>query len=63
LKNDFVVWGKRTSLTGVEIPIHARYAIDKKPTSYTTLGGKTYTSDVYDWRELIYQMALDYFGG
>ena len=63
LKNDFVVWGKRKSSNGVEIPIHARYAIDKKPTSYTTLGGITYTSDEYDWRELIYQMALDYFGG
>lgn len=63
LRNDFIVWGKRTSPNGAEIPIHARYAIDKKPTKYTTLGGEEYTSDKYDWRELIYQMALDYFGG
>ena len=26
-----------------------------------TQESKTYTSDEYDWRELIYQMALDYF--
>jgi hypothetical protein len=25
------------------------------------LDNKTYSSDEYDWRELIYQMALDYF--
>ena len=84
LKNDYSVWGERESAAGAQIPIHYRYAIDYKPTVYTTLNiteedvadhnavygetaglkpqeSKTYTSDEYDWRELIYQMALDYF--
>lgn len=57
VKNDFVVWGaKKSSST----PIHARYAIHSKPKSYKNFKGVTYTSDKYDWRELIYQMAIDY---
>jgi hypothetical protein len=34
LRNDFSVWGKYKSISGAELPIHMRYAIDKKPTSY-----------------------------
>ena len=34
LKNDFAIWGTRKSATGDDLPIHARYAIDKKPTQY-----------------------------
>ncbi len=34
LKNDFTVWGKKKSLSGAEIPIHMRYAIDEKPFRY-----------------------------
>ena len=63
LRNDFSVWGKRKIDSDIELPIHMRYAIDKKPTEYTTIrfeDNKTYTSDEYDWRELIYQMAKDY---
>lgn len=114
LKNDFSLWGKRTSLSGVEIPIHLRYAIQHRPkiykkisnnaaqekdlitkgdifiSSFTTIAertellkdlvtettslipsvtepGKYYSTTgisskiwVVDWRELIYQMALDY---
>jgi hypothetical protein len=37
-----------------------RYAIDKKPISYTTTDNVTYTTQTWDWRELIYQMAVDY---
>ena len=99
LKNDFSIWGQRTSASGATIPVHIRYAIDQKPVSYTTiyvanddpailaynekygteLKGQenqiTYKpSDKYDegiengrsviycdWREVLYQMALDYF--
>ena len=71
LRNDFSVWGTRTSATGAEIPIHARFAIDTKPTFYKSLSnGNIYVSarnEMYpsaiirDWRELIYQMAVDYF--
>ena len=61
LKNDFAIWGKRKSITGAELDIHMRYAIDHKPTQYYSLKDqKLYTSDKVDWRELIYKMALDY---
>ena len=64
LKNDYSVWGARQSVSGAAIPVHMRYVIDKKPQSYTTIGREinlTYSSDEYDWRELIYQMAKDYY--
>lgn len=79
VKNDFTVWGKKTTVNGAEIPIHARFAIDKKPTFYKNLAGDIFITKNYiyadgdyeqsgnekiiiiDWRELIYQMALDYF--
>ena len=62
LKNDFSIWGTRKSISGAEIPIHLRYAIDKKPTRYQWSDGSRIfeTSDDCDYRELIYQMALDY---
>ena len=60
LKNDYSVWGTRKSLSGKDIPVHMRYAIDRKPISYTTTDNVTYTTQDWDWRELIYQMAVDY---
>lgn len=82
LRNDYSVWGVRKSVNGADLPIHARYAIDKKPREYYAFNGILYytteaTSDpsdqltnmsaskkmLVDWRELIYQMALDYFAG
>lgn len=71
VKNDFTVWGTKEGVAG-ELPIHMRVAIDNKPKSYTASTGITYDtalkegqeeSDILklvDWRELIYQMALDY---
>lgn len=44
IRNDFSVWGTRKSVTGQEIPVHMRYAIDKKPTFYITYDDKCYTS-------------------
>jgi hypothetical protein len=74
IRNDFTIWGKKRSATGSEIPIHARYAIDKKPLFYySLLQKKLYCSneeiknklnaetDLVDWRELIYLMAEDYY--
>ena len=44
LRNDFSIWGVRKSVSGNEIPVHMRYAIDKKPLYYTTYDGSvTYT--------------------
>lgn len=84
LRNDYVIWGERQTVSGAMVPVHMRYAIDRKPTSYTTItvdennpdllaynekynlqvGGQTsetYTTDEYDWREIIYRMAIDYY--
>ena len=95
LKNDFSIWGTNAN----DLAIHLRYAIDVKPTKYTTYDGVEYEAGeitdelaeeiqglidrmdgaepeeqeelkaqkdaIYrthcDWRELIYQMALDWF--
>lgn len=125
IRNDFSIWGKRKSVSGQDLPVHMRYAIDFKPSYYKPLrfdengnqilDNKAYASFEYreyeqvklteetfvsymyytknlngtysladnynkdtiyykasededkdnliyvDWRELIYQMALDYF--
>ena len=66
LKNDYSVWGTFSGLSG-EIPIHYRLAIEKKPTYYKSAfrtdedgNALEFSSGDYDWRELIYQMAVDY---
>lgn len=47
VKNDYAIWGKRKSKdSGVDIPIHLRYAIDKKPVYY-----KTYTGEIFSTLE------------
>lgn len=82
LKNDYSVWGKRRTVSGVEVPIHARLAIDTKPFYYRVIGGyrdeeeivqegtiycseefdgDTTNARVVDWREIIFQMAKDYY--
>lgn len=87
VRNDFAVWGNAKSATGADLPIHARCAIDKKPTRYVSpswiekdkdgqeieTNEITYTASPYydsnpeqtdikcDWRELIYQMAKDFY--
>lgn len=60
LRNDFAVWGKKKTLSGSELDIHMRYAIDMKPEKYVAYDGTEYTTNKWDWRELIYRMALDY---
>ena len=42
VRNDFSVWGKRKGIGDAEIPIHARYAIDKKPKEYMAFNGILY---------------------
>lgn len=37
VKNDFSIWGQYKSASGANLAIHMRYAIDKKPTQYTTI--------------------------
>ena len=64
IRNDYAIWGKRKTNSGMEIPIHLRYAFDVRPhTYYSLLENSLYVSNLaggtYDWRELIYQMARD----
>lgn len=94
IKNDYVIWGERQSISGANIPIHLRMAIDEKPIKYTSIfveednvelkkynqkydtkitGQKSITYIAHstyeysnttikcDWREIIYQMAQDYY--
>lgn len=68
LKNDFSVWGTRDAVDGKSLPVHYRFLISERPVKYTSIrdGQTYYTSyaegkDPVDWRELIYQMALDYY--
>lgn len=62
VKNDYSIWGQRIGASGAQIPIHLRIAIDNKPVYYKNYKStKEYTIQNYDWREIIYQMALDYF--
>jgi hypothetical protein len=37
LRNDYSIWGERESVSGAKVPIHLRYAIDKKPLRYTSI--------------------------
>lgn len=62
IKNDYTIWGVKKLLdTSNEIPIHFRYAIHNKPEYYYSYyQQKEYISKDWDWRELIYQMAIDY---
>lgn len=71
VRNDFSIWGTRPSVSGAELPVHLRFAIDRKPVQYKAYNGNTYiAADKFkisadnkihcDWRELIYQMAVDY---
>ena len=62
LKNDFTVWGKRKSVNGADLPIHMRVAIDVKPQYYVSpwRNPASWSIEDYDYRELIYQMAVDY---
>lgn len=74
IKNIFSIQGERQGVDQ-KIPIQARYAIDKKPSSYFDYEGKNfYYTKFYkgkmpllvnsyecDWREIIYQMAKDYY--
>lgn len=88
LRNDYSIWGERKGISDAAIPIHLRYAIDKKPISYTqintndavaqeqiqaynikydtklkgNLNPQTFSvNNNCDWREIIYQMAVDYY--
>lgn len=45
LKNDYSIWGVRKGVTGIELPIHLRYAIDTKPWYYKNYNGTIYITE------------------
>ena len=58
LKNDYSIWGTRQSASGQSVPIHMRYAIDRKPQSYisfprTKFYNANETYHTKDRRELV----------
>lgn len=76
IKNDFSVFGERKGISDDTIPIHMRLAIDEKPNFYRSFDGIVYYTEegqnkrpdagykekiLCDWREIIYQMALDFY--
>ena len=62
IKNDYVIWGrKKSDSDSQDNSIHLRCAIDEKPEKYVAWDGTVYTSDKWDWRELIYRMAVDHY--
>ena len=53
LKNDYSVWGERLGVSGQALPVHMRYAIDKKPVYYKALDDKIYTTSEQTFRDLL----------
>lgn len=45
MRNDFSVWGTRKSISGADIPVHMRYAIDMKPSYYKNIAGQIFMTD------------------
>lgn len=77
VKNDFSVWGTRKGAGDAELPIHVRYALQARPTRYVSPWARyevvegevilkqgvntVYTTDEFEYPELIYQMAIDFY--
>lgn len=57
LKNDYSLWGQREN-GNVTIPIHMRYAIDKKPMYYKAIGGHKYADE---GETFITEEGIEYF--
>ncbi|MDY0197657.1 MAG: hypothetical protein RBR68_07565 [Tenuifilaceae bacterium] len=54
IKNDFVVWGRRTLPTGEEMPIRYHLAIDSKPIPTEIIG-----ENLEDWRNVLYRQGKE----
>jgi hypothetical protein len=55
MRNDYSVWGTRTSASGATIPVHLRYAIDKKPTYYKNFNGEIFMTKENAYNQVIEQ--------
>ena len=54
IKNDFSLWGERTTVSGTTLPVHMRFGIGKRPTFYTTYEGLTFLTKEEDERITAY---------
>ena len=45
MKNDYSIWGTRKGISGAELPVHLRYAIDVKPKYYKNMSGRIFISN------------------
>ena len=53
MRNDYAIWGERTGISGAKIPVHLRYAIDKKPMYYKSFDDKIYTTDEETFKRIL----------
>ena len=44
IRNDYSIWGTRKGVSGKEVPVHLRYAIDEKPFDYVSYDKIKYTT-------------------
>ena len=53
IKNDYSIFGIRKTSSGVEVPVHIRYAIDEKPIKYRSWDGLIYATGALTEEEII----------
>lgn len=61
IRNDFCVWGTYRSVSGANVPIHMRYAIDEKPVEYMPIRPMKQEKKIDDKVQTIFQ-DKNYFG-
>ena len=59
IKNDFVVWGKRKTTSGAEVPIRYHVAIDKKPVVPSSYGDIPWQVFLYEYGKNAANNATD----
>lgn len=59
VRNDFSIWGTRKGVKDDEIPVHLRYAIDKKPEYYKNFKGQMFVSNQALYDKLLYNIRTE----
>ena len=60
IRNDYSIWGERKGTADNTIPIHLRYAIDKKPTFYRSYDGeKIYSIEKKEEWEIVEEITKE----
>lgn len=58
VRNDYSVWGQRTTSSGGTIAIHMRYAIDEKPKEYTAITVEMNNAQLWDYNKRYNMLVL-----